>query len=137
MSNIRENKEDLQKVVQTVGNLLSKNIPFDWDAIVYGYFLFGEDQAHCQHIWALNPETEDYVDLMKELWEDDDFLDATEEIADCVSEFHEKCAEALDDWSEMTFVIRESGKFSLDFKYDKLDSFTYAYLMDWQSRFFE
>lgn len=137
MENIRENKAELQSAIQKIGNMLAQSIPYQWEKVVYGFFVSGEEGFTHQHIWCMMDGEDDYVNLMEDLWEDDDFLDAMEDTEKCTANLHKLCADAHDDWSEMTMILYSTGTFSLDFKYEKIPSLSSMYIADWQSRFFD
>lgn len=134
MSDIRENKQDFQTAVQALGNAAASILPKDWERVVVGYFLVGEEKVtHLQfHVIAMS--TDDYIDLMDASWDSDDFDDAIIEVQRHLETIRKICSAANDNWTSMTFSMMADGAFNIDYEYDAIEKYDSAFILNWQSK---
>ena len=58
MSDVRENKQNLQTAIQSLGNAIARILPEDWERVVVGYFIVGENNVpHIQfHVITMSSD---------------------------------------------------------------------------------
>ena len=135
MAKTRENAEFVQNSFQEIAIKLVDAVPFAWDAIALGFFLTGaEDTSHIQ-LWVKDLKKGAYENLMKLLWDDDTFIEGTEQIQELCEGLHRHCKKSYDDWREFTFVLLPDGSYTADFQYENIPEITSYFVAEWQSRF--
>ena len=75
MNDVRENKQELQATIQALGNVDVSVLPKDWERVVVGYFIAGENNVSHLQFHTITTSSDDYIDLMGESWDSDEFDD--------------------------------------------------------------
>lgn len=134
MNDIRENKQELQAVIQALGNAAVSVLPDNWMRVVIGYFIAGaHDVSHLQfHMVAA--DADDYTDLMDASWDSDEFDDAAIEIQQLCKKLRDICAGVNDRWNALTFSMTADGAFNIDYSYDSIAAYDSAFILKWQSQ---
>ena len=135
MAKTRENTELVQRKFQEIAVNLSSAVPFAWNAIVLGIFLTGKENTTHIQLWAKQGQNGHYENLMKNLWDDDAFLECTERIQENCIALHQHCKKAHVDRREFSFVLLPDGSFTADFQYENIPEITSYFVAEWQSRF--
>ena len=81
MSDIRENKQALNNLMQKIGNAVLPVLENGWKKVVIGYFIEISNVTHLQ-FFVLNKEEDDYSDLVKLSWDTERYNDAIINIED-------------------------------------------------------
>ena len=129
---VREDKEKMQALLTEIAGALMKILPENWDRVTVGYFLTGEDRTSRMQVIASAGREE--TDLMEKAWKQRSMRGSLRAAEDAAHRLHEHCAAAGDDWSEMTFVLKRSGDFTTDYRYEPIAAYDGAFILDWQSR---
>ena len=134
MSDIRENKQNLQNAIQALGNAAVSILPEDWERVVVGYFIVGEDRVTHLQFHMIARSTGDYIDLMDASWDSDELDDAIIEVQRHCETIRKICSAANDRWTSMTFGMMADGSFNIDYEYDTIEKYDSAFIMNWQSK---
>lgn len=135
MVDIREDKEKMRAIIQSLGNALQEILPDGWDKAVVGYFIAGKTDVSHQQIHVRNYMGDDYVDLMAASWDTDEMDDAIIEVGQRCKELRELCASCGDKWNSMTFVMLPDGSFHIDYGYEEIPEYDRYFILDWQSNY--
>lgn len=136
MSDIRENKQKLNSIMQKIGNTILPVLDENWEKVVVGYFVEGNGVTHLQ-FFVLNTEADDYSDLMKLSWDTDLYDDAIVDLEDLCKELRILCEEVNDSWTTFTYVLEGDGSYNADYEYDAIDNYDSRFIMDWQSKYLD
>ncbi len=137
MAAIRENEKELEKYFQKIGGAVASSLPDDWLKAVIGYFIEQESEVAYQQFFYLSENAHDYIDVLKESWDNDVFAEASADINDECGNIRKICAKAHDQWTSMTIVIERSGAFNADFSYEPIENFNNEFALDWQSEYLD
>ena len=134
MSDVRENKQNLQTAIQSLGNAIARILPEDWERVVVGYFIVGENNVPHIQFHVITMSSDDYSDLMAISWDSDEFDDEIIEVQQLCETLRRICSVANDNWSTMTFSMIADGTFNVDYDYDVIDKYDPAFILNWQSQ---
>ena len=135
MSNIRENKQQLQQQIQALGNAAASALPDNWERVVVGFFLSGEKLVTHLQFHVMTTTSDDYIDLMNASWDTDAYDGAISEIQQICKKIRSICVAARDSWMSMTFCMMADGSFNIDYDYDAIERYDPAFIMMWQSQY--
>ncbi len=135
MSQIRENKAQLQRILQRIGQTIVNAAPKDWTYAVVGWFLEGASEIEHQqvHIWSM--QEDDYIDIMEAAWDCDEYDEPLLELGELCADLRKCCAAAGDRWTGMTFCLRRNGSFRVEYSYDPIEVYDAHFIRDWQSQY--
>lgn len=136
MSDIRENKQELNSIMQKIGNTILPVLDENWEKVVIGYFVEDNGVTHLQ-FFVLNTDADDYSDLVKLSWDTDLYDDAIVDLEDLCKELRILCEEANDFWTSFTYVLEGDGSYNADYEYDAIDNYDSRFIMDWQSKYLD
>ena len=136
MSDIRENKQELNNIMQKIGNTILPVLDENWEKIVVGYFIEGNGVTHLQ-FFVLNTDADDYSDLVKLSWDTDRYDDAIVDLEDIFKELHTLCENVNDSWTTFTYVLEGDGSYNANYGYDAIESYDSRFIMDWQSKYLD
>lgn len=136
MSDIRENKQELNYLMQKIGNTILPVLDENWKKIVVGYFVETSGVTHLQFS-MLNAGADDYSDLVKLSWHTDRYDDAIVDIEDLCKELHTLCEHANDSWTSFSYVLERDGSYNADYGYDAIENYDSRFIMDWQSKYLD
>lgn len=134
MSDVHENKQYLQTAIQSLGNAIARILPNDWERVVVGYFIVGENKVSHIQFHVITMSTDDYSDLMATSWDSDEFDDGIIEVQQLCETLRRICSVANDNWSAMTFSMIPDGTFNIDYDYDVIEKYDSAFILNWQSQ---
>ena len=134
MSDVRENKQNLQTAIQSLGNAIARILPGDWERVVVGYFIVGKNNVHHIQFHVITMSSDDYSDLMAISWNSDEFDDGIIEVQQLCETLRRICSVANDNWSAMTFSMIPDGTFNVDYDYDVIKKYDSAFILNWQSQ---
>lgn len=136
MSDIRENKQELNCIMQKIGNKILPVLDENWEKVVVGYFIEGNGVTHFQ-FFVLNSYADDYSDLVKASWDTDLYDDAIVDLEDLCKELYNLCNAVNDSWTLFTYVLEGDGSYNADYGYDAIESYDSRFIMDWQSKYLD
>lgn len=136
MADIRENKQELNSIMQKIGNTILPVLDENWEKVVVGYFVEDNGVTHLQ-FFVLNTDADDYSDLVKLSWDTDLYDDAIVDLEDLCKELRILCEEASDSWTSFTYVLEGDGSYNADYEYDAIDNYDSRFIMDWQSKYLD
>lgn len=136
MSDIRENKQELNSIMQKIGNTILPVLDENWEKVVVGYFVEDNGVTHLQ-FFVLNTDADDYSDLVKLSWDTDLYDDAIVDLEDLCKELRILCEGANDSWTSFTYVLEGDGSYNADYEYDAIDNYDSRFIMDWQSKYLD
>lgn len=136
MTDIRENKQELNSIMQKIGNTILPVLDENWEKVVVGYFVEDNGVTHLQ-FFVLNTDADDYSDLVKLSWDTDLYDDAIVDLEDLCKELRILCEEASDSWTSFTYVLEGDGSYNADYEYDAIDNYDSRFIMDWQSKYLD
>jgi hypothetical protein len=137
MTAIRENEKELEKYFQEIGSAAAAVLPKDWVRTVIGYFVEEESEVAYQQFFFLSESSDDYVDVLKEAWNNNDYAETAADIKMICKKIRSTCIKAHDKWSSMTMSIERNGSFNTDFSYEPISNFNNAFALDWQSEYLD
>lgn len=137
MTAIRESEKELETCFQEIGSIVMGALPEDWFKVVIGYFIENESEVAYQQLFFFSQKSRDYVDVLKEAWNNDIYAEAASDIKKVCKDIHDSCAKAHDKWSSMTMSIERNGSFDTHFSYEPISKFDSAYALDWQSEYLD
>ncbi len=135
MNNIHEDKQQLQNIIQRIGNSIAIILPTAWCKVVMGYFIAGENQVSHFQLYVTTDFSDGYIDLMEESWNSDEFDDVIIEIQQLCKKIRKICISANDCWTVMTFCMQADGSFSIDYGYEPIKEYNSKYILTWQSQY--
>lgn len=135
MNDVRENKQELQATIQALGNVAVSVLPKDWERVVVGYFIAGENNVSHLQFHTITTSSDDYIDLMGESWDSDEFDDAIIEVQQLCKKLKSICYAVNDNWTAMTFSVMVDGTFNIDYTYDVIENFDSTFILKWQSQY--
>lgn len=136
MSNIRENKELLNKSLNNIGNTMISVLEEEWVKVVVGYFIEASDLEYMQ-FFVLYNGADDYIDITKLSWDMDKYDDGLIKLEEMLKELHELCEKANDSWTSLTYVLEGDGSYKTHFGYDPIENYDGRFIMDWQSKYLD
>lgn len=136
MTDIRENKQELNSIMQKIGNTILPVLDENWEKVVVGYFVEDNGVTHLQ-FFVLNTDADDYSDLVKLSWDTDLYDDAIVDLEDLCKELRILCEESSDSWTSFTYVLEGDGSYNADYEYDAIDNYDSRFIMDWQSKYLD
>lgn len=136
MSNIRESKQELNCLMQKIGNAILPVLDENWAKAVVGYFIEESGVTHLQ-FFELNTDADDYSDLVKLSWDTDRYDDAIVDLEDLCKELRNLCEKVNDSWTSFTYVLEGDGSYNADYGYDAIDNYDSRFIMDWQSKYLD
>lgn len=136
MADIRENKQELNRFMQKIGNVILSVLDRSWEKVVVGYFIETSEVTHLQ-FFVLNRGADDYSDLIKLSWDDDRYDDAIIDIEDLCKELHSFCEASKDSWTSISYVLESDGAYNADYGYEAIDNYDSRFIMNWQSRYLD
>ncbi|WKY49025.1 DUF600 family protein [Eubacteriaceae bacterium ES3] len=136
MSNIRENEQELNQLMQRIGNSILPVLDKSWVKAVVGYFIETSGVTHLQ-VFALNAGSDDYSDLVKLSWDDDKYDDAIIDIVDLCKELHSLCEAVNDPWTSISYVLESDGSYNADYGYEAINNYDSRFIMNWQSKYLD
>jgi len=136
MSDIRENKQKLNCLMQKIGNTILPVLDENWEKVVVGYFIEDSGVTHLQ-FFVLNTDEDDYSDLVKLSWDTDRYDDAIVDLEDLCKELHSLCEEVKDSWTSLSYVLEGDGSYNADYGYDAIENYDSRFIMDWQSKYLD
>lgn len=136
MSDIRENKQKLNCLMQKIGNTILPVLDENWEKVVVGYFIEDSGVTHFQ-FFVLNTDEDDYSDLVKLSWDTDRYDDAIVALEDLCKELHTLCEEVDDSWTSLSYVLEGDGSYNADYGYDAIENYDSRFIMDWQSKYLD
>lgn len=135
MTDVRENKQELQAIIQALGNATASILPENWEHTIVGYFIAGESNVSHLQFHTITASSDDYIDLMDESWEYDEFDDAIIEVQQFCEKLRSICSIANDNWTAMTFSMMSDGTFNIDYAYDVIEDYDSTFILKWQSQY--
>lgn len=135
MNTIHEDKQQLQNIIQCMGNSVASILPTAWSKVVIGYFIIGEDQVSHFQLHVATAFSDDYIDLMEESWDSDELDDVILEIQQLCKNMRKICVSANDCWTVMTFCMQTDGSFNIDYGYRPIEEYDSKYILTWQSQY--
>lgn len=135
MYDVRENKQKLQASVQALGNTIASVLPKDWERVVVGYFIAGENDVSHLQFHVITISSDDYIDLMNESWDSCEYDYAIIEIQQICKKIRSICSAANDRWTAMTFSMMANGAFNIDYVYDVIEDYNSSFILNWQSQY--
>lgn len=135
MNDVRENKQELQTIIQALGNAAASALPKNWERVVIGYFIAGESNVSHLQFHTITTSSDDYIDLMDESWDSDELDDAVIEVQRNCKKIRTICSAANDSWTAMTFVMMADGTFNIDYVYDVIEDYDSSFVLNWQSQY--
>ena len=84
---------------------------------------------------TITTSSDDYIDLMDESWDTDDFDDAIIEVQQYCKKLKSICYIANDNWTAMTFSMMADGTFNIDYVYDVIEDYDSTFILKWQSQY--
>ena len=136
MSDIRENKQKLNCLMQKIGNTILPVLDESWEKVVVGYFIEDSGVTHLQ-FFVLNTDEDDYSDLVKLSWDTDRYDDAIVDLEDLCKELHTLCEEVNDSWTSLSYVLEGDGSYNADYGYDAIENYDSRFIMDWKSKYLD
>lgn len=136
MSDIRENKQKLNCLMQKIGNTILPVLDENWEKVVVGYFIEDSGVTHLQ-FFVLNTDEDDYSDLVKLSWDTDRYDDAIVDLEDLCKELHTLCEEVNDSWTSLSYVLEGDGSYNADYGYDAIENYDSRFIMDWKSKYLD
>lgn len=136
MSDIRENKQELNSIMQKIGNAILPVLDENWEKVVVGHFVEENGVTHLQ-FFVLNTDADDYYDLVKLSWDIDRYDDRIVDLEDLCKELRILCEEVNDFWTSFTYVLEGDGSYNADYEYDAIDNYDSRFIMDWQSKYLD
>lgn len=136
MSDIRENKQDLNCMMQKIGNTILPVLDENWEKAVLGYFVEDNGVTHLQ-FFVLNTDADDYSDLVKLSWDTEQYDDAIVDLEGLCKELRILCEEVNDSWTSLTYVLERDGSYNADYEYDVIENYDSRFIMDWQSKYLD
>lgn len=136
MSGIRENKQELNQLMQKIGNRILSVMDDNWEKAVIGYFIETSGVIHLQ-FFALNIDDDDYADLVKLSWDNDRYDDAILDLEDLCEELHCLCKDVNDSWTSISYVLERDGSYNADYGYDAIEDYDSRFILDWQSKYLD
>lgn len=136
MSDIRENKQELNNIMQKIGNTILPVLDENWEKVVVGYFVEENGVTHLQ-FFMLNTDADDYSDLVKLSWNIERYDDAIIDLEDLCKELRILCGKVNDSWTSFTYVLEGDGSYNADYEYDAIDNYDSRFIMDWQSKYLD
>ena len=131
-----EHKQELNQLMQKIGNAILPVLDRNWEKVVIGYFMETSRVTHLQ-LFVLNDDRDDYTDLVKLSWDDDRYDDAIIKIEDLFKQLHGLFEEAKDSWTSVSYVLESDGSYNADYGHEAIDCYDSSFIMDWQSRYLE
>ena len=135
MNDVRENKQELQTIIQALGNAAASILPKNWERVVIGYFIAGESNVSHLQFHTITTSSDDYIDLMDESWDSDELDDAIIEVQRNCKKIRTICSAANDSWTAMTFIMMADGTFNIDYVYDVIEDYDSSFILNWQSQY--
>lgn len=135
MNDVRENKQELQTIIQALGNAAASILPQNWERVVIGYFIVGENNVSHLQFHTITTFSDDYIDLMDESWDSDELDDAVIEVQRNCKKIRTICSAANDCWTAMTFCMMADGTFNIDYVYDVIEDYDSSFILNWQSQY--
>lgn len=135
MNDIRENKQELQSIIKTLGNTTASILPENWKHVVVGYFIAGETNVSHLQFHTITIYSDDYIDIMDASWDCDEFDDAIIEIQQICKKLLTICKAVNDNWTSMTFCMTADGAFNIDYAYDVIEDYDSTFILKWQSQY--
>lgn len=136
MSDIRENKQELNRLIQKIGNTILPVLDKNWKKVVVGYFIEASGVIHLQ-LFVLNTGDDDYSDLVKRSWDNDQYDDVIIDLEDLCKELNSLCAGVNDSWTSISYVLESDGAYNVDYGYDTIENYDSRFIMDWQSKYLD
>lgn len=136
MSDIRENKQELNDLIQKIGNTILPVLDENWEKVVVGYFVETSGVTHLQ-FFVLNTDTDDYSDLVKLSWDTNRYDTTIVNIEDLCKELRKLCVNVNDSWTCFSYVLEDDGSYNVDYGYDTIDNYNSRFIMDWQSKYLD
>ena len=96
MNDIRENKQELQTIIQALGNAAASILPKNWERVVIGYFIAGESNVSHLQFHTITTSSDDYIDLMDKSWDSNELDDAVIEVQRNCKKIRTICSAAND-----------------------------------------
>lgn len=134
MNDVRENKQELQTIIQALGNAATSILPHNWERVVIGYFIAGENDVSHLQFHIITTSSDDYIDLIDESWDSDEIDDAVIEIQRNCKKIRTICSAANDSWTAMTFSMMADGTFNIDYVYNVIEDYNSSFILNWQSQ---
>lgn len=135
MNDIRENKQELQTIIQALGNAAASILPKNWERVVIGYFIAGESNVSHLQFHTITTSSDDYIDLMDKSWDSNELDDAVIEVQRNCKKIRTICSAANDSWTAMTFIMMADGTFNIDYVYDVIEDYDSSFILNWQSQY--
>lgn len=136
MSDIRENKQKLNYLMQKIGNTILPVLDESWEKVVVGYFIEDSGVTHLQ-LFVLNTDEDDYSDLIKLSWDIDRYDSAIIDLEDLCEELHTLCEEVKDSWTSLSYVLEGDGSYNADYGYEAIENYDSRFIMDLQSKYLD
>lgn len=136
MSDIREDKKKMNRLMQKIGNAILSVLNESWERAVVGYFIEISGVTHLQ-FFELDTNDDDYCDLVKRSWDMDQYDDAIVEIEELCKELHNLCAAVNDFWTSFSYVLECDGTFNAEYGYDAIESYDSRFIMNWESKYLD
>lgn len=137
MDRIREDKQQLQSIISAMGNTIASAMPDGWYKTVMGYFVAGENQTEHLQLHTITDTSDDYIDVVKESWDVDEYDDAIIELQKLGRQMRELCIKAYDNWNSVTFILHANGTFNMDYDYREIKEYDSRFVMSWQSQYLD
>lgn len=135
MNDVHENKQELQAIIQALGNIAASVLPENWERVVVGYFIAGENNVSHLQFHTITTSSYDYIDLMDESWDSGEYDYAIIEVQQLCKELRSICSAANDRWTTMTFCMMANGTFNIDYAYDVIEDYNSSFILNWQSHY--
>ena len=127
---MKESERAMKQATAKIGQLFGKLLPEGWTDFLLHMFVPSKASEEFFLFYSAD-HGKTWKDLMAEAFEDDSLLMDIMDAQDAAKELHELCAFEDDLWTEMTYKLDSTGKFSCDFDYQKMDYVTMAQRKRW------
>ena len=85
----------------------------------------------------LNSGANDYSDLVKQSWDNEQYDDAIIDIEDLCKELHKLCEAVNDSWTSISYILESNGFYNADYGYEIIENYDSCFIMDWQSEYLD
>ena len=135
MNNIRENDENMKRIINSIANAISSVLPDSWTKVAIGYFFDKEKETNYHQINYYKYTDDELYDLIQEAHYTNEYDDAVFDITDSFEELHDICKKVGDDWDSATFILERDGSFNMDYDYSPVKNYNMEYIRTWQCKY--
>lgn len=132
----KENRNEMNQLIQNIGNAVFSVREPNWEKSVVGYFIESSGISHLQ-FFELDADNEDYINLMELSWESDRYDNAIVDIEENCEKLHEFCSMSRDAWTSISFSVESNGAYNIDYGYEPIKTYDSQYILQWQSKYLD